>query len=92
MPAVPLGSLVLVTGVNGYIGSHVAKEVLDRGFRVRGTVRDGYKADYMHALFDAQYDRHAFETQIVENMAAEGAFDEVVKGKMALQSQITAPF
>ena len=31
--------LVLVTGVSGYLGLHVAKTLLDRGYQVRGTVR-----------------------------------------------------
>ncbi|KAJ5605387.1 cinnamoyl-CoA reductase [Penicillium lagena] len=33
------GSIVLVTGANGYIASHVINILLQRGYRVRGTVR-----------------------------------------------------
>ncbi|RCI17269.1 hypothetical protein L249_3151, partial [Ophiocordyceps polyrhachis-furcata BCC 54312] len=77
MQAVPTGSLILVTGVNGYIASHVAEQLLEHGFRVRGTVRDVGKANYMHALFDQKY---GFETLVVEDMAMRGAFDEAVKG------------
>ena len=83
MHAIPKGSLVLVTGVNGYIASHIAKHLLEHGYRVRGTVRDAYKADYMHALFD-EYGEDAFKTQIVKDMAADGAFDEVVKGQIVI--------
>lgn len=36
---VQTGDLVLVSGVSGYVGSWLAKVLLDRGFRVRGTVR-----------------------------------------------------
>jgi nucleoside-diphosphate-sugar epimerase len=33
--------VVLITGVSGYLGSHIALEFLkDGGFTVRGTVRD----------------------------------------------------
>ena len=32
--------LVLVTGATGYLASHVIKQLLERGHRVRGTVRD----------------------------------------------------
>lgn len=83
MPAIPKESLVLVTGVNGYIASHIAEQLLEHGYRVRGTVRDAYKADYMHALFDEKYggEDAAFEVQIVKDMATDGAFDEVMKGQ-----------
>jgi nucleoside-diphosphate-sugar epimerase len=84
MQAIPKGSLVLVTGVNGYIASHIAEHLLQYGYRVRGTVRDAYKADYMHALFNEKYGEDAFEVQIVKDMAADGAFDEVVKGQIVI--------
>mmetsp|Transcript_456 Transcript_456/g.1102 ORF Transcript_456/g.1102 Transcript_456/m.1102 type:complete len:369 (+) Transcript_456:127-1233(+) len=32
--------LVLVSGASGYVASHVVREFLDNGYRVRGTVRD----------------------------------------------------
>jgi nucleoside-diphosphate-sugar epimerase len=81
MPAIPKRSLVLVTGVNGYIGSHIAEQLLEHVYRVRGTVRDAYKADYMHALFGKKYGEDAFEVQIVRDMATDGAFDEAMKGQ-----------
>ena len=31
--------LILVTGANGYIASHLVKQLLEAGYRVRGTVR-----------------------------------------------------
>ncbi|MBV9192483.1 MAG: NAD-dependent epimerase/dehydratase family protein [Betaproteobacteria bacterium] len=34
------GDLCLVTGVSGYLGAWIAKDLLEKGFRVRGTVRD----------------------------------------------------
>ena len=84
MPAIPKGSVVLVTGVNGYIASHIAEQLLEHGYRVRGTVRDAFKADYMHALFDEKYGGDAFEVQIIKDMATDGAFDEVMKGQIAI--------
>ncbi|KAL9008663.1 MAG: hypothetical protein Q9173_006235 [Seirophora scorigena] len=42
-PAIPIGSLVLVTGISGCIGSHVADQLLQAGYRERGTVRDEIK-------------------------------------------------
>jgi len=34
---------VLVTGISGFIGSHTAVRLLEKGFKVRGTVRDAEK-------------------------------------------------
>lgn len=33
------GPIVLVTGASGYIALHVVQQLLQQGFRVRGTVR-----------------------------------------------------
>ena len=35
-----LGQTVCVTGASGYIGSWIVKLLLDRGYTVRGTVRN----------------------------------------------------
>ncbi len=32
--------LVLVTGAAGFLATHVVKQLLEGGYRVRGTVRD----------------------------------------------------
>jgi dihydroflavonol-4-reductase len=48
-------SLVLVTGISGYLGAVVAKTALDAGYRVRGTVRnaeDSKKADEVKKHFE----------------------------------------
>lgn len=53
MPLMQAGDLCLVTGVSGYLASWLAKNLLDAGFRVRGTVRslaDTEKVDTMRAL------------------------------------------
>lgn len=36
---------ILVTGVGGFLGSHVANALLEKGYGVRGTVRTQAKAD-----------------------------------------------
>lgn len=42
--AIPKNALVVVTGANGFIASHVVDQLLLAGYRVRGTVRNTEKA------------------------------------------------
>lgn len=79
-PVIAPGSLVLVTGANGYIGSHVASQLIQAGYRVRGTVRDKAKTAWLQELFDKKYGEGKFESVIVEDMGKRGAFDEACKG------------
>ncbi|KAG8158145.1 hypothetical protein KVR01_011906 [Diaporthe batatas] len=78
--AVPKGSLVLVTGANGLLGSHIADQFLEHGYRVRGTVRDTEKNAWLQALFDQKHGGGNFELYKVADLQADGAFDEAVKG------------
>jgi nucleoside-diphosphate-sugar epimerase len=78
--AIPLGSLVLVTGVNGFIGSHIANEILAAGYRVRGTARSEQKGAAISQIFQEKYGSKRFELVIVEQMSRHGAFDSAVKG------------
>ncbi|KAH0559592.1 hypothetical protein GP486_003895 [Trichoglossum hirsutum] len=80
-PAIAKDSLVLVTGVTGYIASHLADTLLARGYRVRGTARDASKARWVSELFEDKFGKGRFETTVVADMAVPGAFDEAVKGK-----------
>lgn len=81
--AIPPNSWVLVTGVNGFIASHVADQCLAAGYRVRGTVRDTAKAHWANDFFEKRYGKNVFEAVVVEDMAHDGAFEEAVKGKSA---------
>ncbi|QPC62863.1 hypothetical protein HYE67_005094 [Fusarium culmorum] len=79
-PAVPKGSVVLVTGVNGFLGSHVAKQFLEFGYKVRGTVRDPAKNSWLSTAFDNQYGQGNFELVKLADMTSEEDLKEVVKG------------
>jgi nucleoside-diphosphate-sugar epimerase len=51
-----IGDVCLVTGVSGYLASWIAKELLEAGFRVRGTVRcltDTTKVQTLRTLLPA---------------------------------------
>jgi len=79
--AIPKDSLILVTGVNGYIGSHVADQLLQAGYRVRGTTRDLEKVKVLKQYWETEYGSGRLEVVVVEDMSHEGAFDEAVKGE-----------
>lgn len=49
-PALPPGSKIFVTGVNGFIGSHIADQLLAEGYRVTGTTRDLTKVAWLQGL------------------------------------------
>ncbi|CAM1510944.1 Fc.00g084570.m01.CDS01 [Cosmosporella sp. VM-42] len=79
-PSIPKGSTILVTGVNGLLGSNIADRFLHYGYKVRGVVRDLEKSAWLAALFDKRYGAKNFELVVAGDMVAEGAYGEVVKG------------
>ncbi|KAI0167769.1 hypothetical protein BJ166DRAFT_577348 [Pestalotiopsis sp. NC0098] len=74
------GSLVLVTGANGFIGSHVADELLERGYNVRGSVRDTRKQAWLQEHFESKYGPGRFELECLPEMTERDAFDAGMKG------------
>lgn len=81
-PAIPQGSHIVVTGVTGFIGSHVANQLLLAGYKVRGTTRDTQRGVWIEKLFKGEYGEKAFELCEVKDMAVEEAFDGVTKGEL----------
>lgn len=79
-PALPEGSLILVTGVNGFIGSHIADQILLAGYRVRGIVRNAQKNAWMTAFFDGQYGKGKFQLMEVKDLAETKALENVLQG------------
>ncbi|OLN85833.1 Aldehyde reductase 2-like protein 8 [Colletotrichum chlorophyti] len=82
-PAIPKGSIVVITGANGYIASHIADQFIRNGYRVRGTVRNPKESAWLIPHFENAYGKGKFELHVVPDMQVDGAYDEVVKGAAA---------
>lgn len=56
------GDLVLLTGITGFVAKHVARELLSKGYRVRGTLRDvGRSGEVLAAVSGPDTDPAAIE-------------------------------
>lgn len=85
MSTIPPGSWILVTGATGYVATHITKVFLDRGYKVRGTVRNLAKASWLLTdLFREAHAAGAFELVVVPTIADEHAFDEAIRGVSAV--------
>ncbi len=84
-------AIILVTGGTGYIGSWVVKELLEKGYTVRMTVRDkSRKEKYSH--FDTLAASASGKLEIREaDLLKEGSFDEAAKGCDAV-IHVASPF
>lgn len=78
---IPKGSIILVTGLTGYIATHIAQQLFAGGYNVRGTVRDLSKASWLKdELFSTEHAAGKLELVQVPDLAAPEAFNEAVKG------------
>ncbi|KAF8650303.1 hypothetical protein AX16_005311 [Volvariella volvacea WC 439] len=69
-----------VTGVNGYIGSHIAYELMKSGYAVRGTVRGGKSQELQRSLKD-----HYPQLEVVEvSDVATSDLTEALEGVYAI--------
>ncbi|KAL2875544.1 hypothetical protein SGCOL_009161 [Colletotrichum sp. CLE4] len=84
-PAIPKGSLVLVTGATGHIAAHTTKQFLERGLKVRGTVRIlGRAKRLIQGVIAAFAERGDLELVHVPDLGAKHIFDEAIKGVSAI--------
>jgi uncharacterized protein YbjT (DUF2867 family) len=75
MPTVPDGGLILVTGANGFLAGVIISTLITHGYRVRGTVRDTAKHQWMLSHYGPN-----FSLVCVPDLAADGAYNEAIKG------------
>ncbi|CAG8898754.1 unnamed protein product [Penicillium egyptiacum] len=74
----PVNTLVLVTGANGFIASHTVDQLLKKGFKVRGTVRA--PKPWLNAFFDEKYGEGRFETVTVKNIGDVQELENAMQG------------
>jgi NADPH:quinone reductase-like Zn-dependent oxidoreductase len=86
--ALPKGSLILITGASGMLGSHVVQQCLAFGYRVRGTTRDTEKNSWMSNYFENKFGPDVFEAVAVKDMGVEGAYDAHLQGMNPLRSKL----
>jgi len=79
-PTIPLDSLILVTGANGLIASWAVENLLEAGYRVRGTVRNISRCSWMVPFFEERHGQGRFELVEVSDFGASGVWDAPVKG------------
>lgn len=70
---------VLVTGASGFIAAEIVRQLLKRGYRVRGTVRDPEKTTARGHLTGLAGARERLEL-VQADLLAPHAFDKVAKG------------
>ncbi|KAH7139636.1 hypothetical protein B0J13DRAFT_504888 [Dactylonectria estremocensis] len=82
---IPAGATILVTGATGFVSSHVTKQLLERGYKVRGTVRNAEQASWLvDDVFKTYASQGLLELVAVPDLGATGAFDDAIKGVSAV--------
>ena len=86
-----MSKIVLVTGINGFIAKHVALSLLQRGYKVRGTVRSStHAADVKNAM--QQHGANISDLQILEaDLTSDAGWIEAVNGCDFIQ-HVASPF
>lgn len=86
-----MADLVVVTGISGFLGGHVGLELLKRGYRVRGSVRDLGRAEKVKATL-ARAGGDVSRLELVGlDLNADAGWGEALRGARYLQ-HTASPF
>lgn len=86
-----MSDTVLVTGISGFLGGHVALQLIERGYRVRGSLRDLKRADKVRetlARHGAAPDRLEF---VALDLLSDDGWEAAVKDVRHVQ-HVASPF
>jgi nucleoside-diphosphate-sugar epimerase len=86
-----MSDLVLVTGISGFLGGHVALQLLNAGYRVRGSVRSLNRADKVKATLAANGADTSNLEFIALDLMADAGWAEAMEGVRYLQ-HVASPF
>lgn len=76
----PRGSIVLLTGASGFIGSSIAQELLEAGFIVRGAGRNPSNLTALQAKFERTYGKGTFEAVQIKDYTDSATIEKHMSG------------
>ena len=70
-----MSKAVYVSGATGFIAQHIVKDLIEKGYKVIGSVRSAEKGDQLAKNLNSDN----FSYEIVKDIAEPNAFDESLK-------------